>query len=95
MLCGSLTMMRVPDDTAWRWRGGGCRVSLRPTAGPGHTASMAVTYGVIGASRDEVAAALAQLCELLGLEPLTTVQMPGQDRWIARAEAPEPESRAG
>jgi hypothetical protein len=56
---------------------------------------MAVTYGVIGASRDEVAAALAQLCELLGLEPLTTVQMPGQDRWIARAEAPEPESRAG
>lgn len=50
---------------------------------------MAVTFGVIGPSKDEVRAKLEWLCERTGLEPLgAPVELPG--RWIGRAVDPEP-----
>lgn len=56
---------------------------------------MAVTFGVLGSTCDEVRDALRTLCEQLGLQTTTLpVQVPGREQWIARAAAPVDEQES-
>jgi hypothetical protein len=51
---------------------------------------MAVTYGVIGHSEDEVRAALAELCDLLGVRPLGSLLLMPNEKWLGRTTPPVP-----
>jgi hypothetical protein len=57
---------------------------------------MTVVFSVLGDTRDEAQAALAELCERMGLVASgPPSEIIGRDRWMARARVAVPEAEGG